>query len=112
MTLENQANADRNGDGQITAYDAELLLKNLGSATVHVPAGGEATVTVTANLTPEAKAELDRVCPNGALVEGYIYAEPVADAEGELAASHSIPVLAYYGGWDENPLFDLSLIHI
>lgn len=106
VTLENQANADRNGDGQITAYDAELLLKNLGSATVHVPAGGEATVTVTANLTPEAKAELDRVCPNGALVEGYIYAEPVADAEGELAASHSIPVLAYYGGWDENPLFD------
>ena len=69
-------------------------------------ANGEATVSVTIALTKEAKESLDTVYPNGTYIEAYIQAEPLADAEGKIAAAHSIPVLAFYGDWESPSMFD------
>lgn len=105
-SVVNPDKADLSGDGKITAYDAELFLSRLGSRTVELPANGEVTVTVTITLPDVLKEELDKIYVNGAYIEAYVYAEPLATDEGVLAPAHSIPVLAFYGGWDEAPMFD------
>ncbi|MGN1306895.1 MAG: S-layer homology domain-containing protein [Faecousia sp.] len=106
VTLTNADNADLNGDGKITAYDAELFLSRLGKHTVTLPANGEVTITVTITLPDAVKEELDKVFTNGAYIEAYTYAIPFATEEGVLTSAHSIPVLAFYGGWDEPNMFD------
>ena len=45
----------------------------------------------------------------GAYVEGFVYAVPVADAEGVLPTGHSIPVLGVYGSWTDSSMFDVGL---
>ena len=105
-SLTNQDKADLNGDGKITAYDAELFLSRLGKCVVELPANGEVKVTVTITLPDTVKEELDKVFTNGAYIQAYSYAIPFATEEGVLAATHSIPVLAFYGGWDEPNMFD------
>ncbi|MGM9641003.1 MAG: S8 family serine peptidase [Faecousia sp.] len=105
-SLANQDKADLNEDGKITAYDAELFLSRLGKHTVTLPANGEVTVTVTITLPDSVKEELDKIFTNGAYIEAYVYATPFATEEGVLASAHSIPVLAFYGGWDEPNMFD------
>ena len=102
----NQDKADLSGDGKITAYDAELYLEQLGSSSLLVPANGSVTVTVTIALTEADKAELDKVYTNGAYIEAYVTAAPLADAEGKVASTHSIPVLAFYGDWSDPSMFD------
>ena len=104
--LANQNKADRNEDGKITAYDAELFLARLGKYTVALPAGGEATVTVTVTLSEEDKAHLDERFENGAYIEGYFTATPFATEEGAVASTHSIPMLAFYGNWGDPDMFD------
>ena len=98
-------NADLNGDGLVNTYDVHLLLKGL-SATLVVGAGESVSVNVTLRLTAEEKARLDDENPAGAYVQAFVTAEPVATAEGEVLPTLSIPVLAYYGGWDEPSMFD------
>ena len=105
-SLANQDKADLNGDGKITAYDAELFLSRLGKCVIELPANGEVKVTVTITLPDTVKEELDKVFTNGAYIEAYSYAIPFATEEGVLASAHSIPVLAFYGGWDEPNMFD------
>jgi hypothetical protein len=63
-------------------------------------------VTVTITLPDAVKEELDKVFTNGAYIEAYTYATPFATEEGVLAPAHAIPVLAFYGGWDEPNMFD------
>ena len=72
--------------------------------TVTVPAGGKATVTVTAQLDTEALDEYAK----GAYVEGYTYITPVyEDEEGaEDDVEQSIPVLGFYGNWSDPSMFD------
>ena len=110
------ANGDLSGDGQINSYDAHLLLARLGGSTVTVPAGETVTVTVELALTDAAKAELDAENPNGAFVQAFIYARSVADAEGNIGTTHSIPMLAFYGNWSDPSMFDrgtlLDLIYL
>ncbi|MDD7651665.1 MAG: S8 family serine peptidase [Candidatus Faecousia sp.] len=105
-TLTNLDKADLSGGGKLTAYDGELFLSRLGKHTVSLPANGEITVTVTITLPDTVKEELDKVFTNGAYIEAYTYATPYATEEGVLASTHSIPVLAFYGGWDEPNMFD------
>ena len=105
-SLTNQDKADLNEDGKITAYDAELFLSRLGQCVVELPANGEVKVTVTITLPDAVKEELDKVFTNGAYIEAYTYATPFATEEGVLAPAHAIPVLAFYGGWDEPNMFD------
>ena len=104
--IQNLENADLNEDGKVTAYDAELFLARLGQYTLELPASGSVTVCVTITLTEDDKALLDAVYPNGAYIEAYVTATPLATAEGVLTSAHSIPVLAFYGGWDEASMFD------
>ena len=104
--LSNQDRADLNGDGQITAYDAELFLSRLGKHVVSLPANGSVTVSVTITLPEDVKAELDAVYTSGAYIEAYVTATPFATEEGVLSSAHSIPVLGFYGGWDEADMFD------
>lgn len=44
----------------------------------------------------------------GTYVEGYVFANEAATAEGEQGDSHSIPVLGYYGSWTDSSMFDIG----
>ena len=67
-----------------------------------VAAGKDATVTVTITLSDEDKAYLDRSFENGMYVEGFITLTPTAGTEVDM----SVPYLAFYGDWNEAPIFD------
>ena len=67
-----------------------------------VDAGKKATVTVTITLSDEDKAYMDASFENGMYVEGYITLKPVSGTEVDL----SVPFLAFYGDWNEAPIFD------
>ena len=106
---ELHADGDLNGDGTVNTYDAHVLLtKRTGSYAIHIPANGSARVRVDMELTDEARAFLDENAPTGAYIESYIYAEPVADPEGVVGVTHSIPVLGYYGSWSEPSMYDVG----
>ena len=105
VVLHNADLADLSGDGIITTYDAYLLLGELNSELVELPAGGSVEITVVLTLTEAQKAELNND-PNGAYIEGYVYVEGLATEEGVLGTSHSIPVLCYYGSWTDPSMYD------
>ena len=100
--------ADLSGDGKITSYDAQLLLKGMTVAAVEVPASGKVDVTVSIQLTDAQKAKLDEAYPNGAYVEGYVYAEPANTQDGAILPTHSIPLLGFYGSWSDASMLDTS----
>ena len=100
--------ADLNGDGAVTSYDAQLLLKGMTAASVVVPAGGKVNVTVSIQLTETQKAQLDAAYPNGAYVEGYVYAEPANTQDGAILPTHSIPLLGFYGNWSDASMLDTA----
>lgn len=98
--ISNEENADIDGDGAIDTYDAYLALDQLADATLEVEAGK--TITVTANI--DLMGSLDEYGAeefNGNYVEGYLFVKESASEEGVEGAEHSIPVLGYFGGWDE-----------
>ena len=99
------ANADLNGDGRVNTYDVHLLLKSCASV-LEVPAKGSVTVDVTMRLTDSEKARLNEENPAGAYVQAFVTADPAATAEGEALPALSIPVLGFYGGWNEPSMFD------
>ena len=105
-SITNTDEADLNGDGKVTAHDAELYLKRMTEAVVTLPANGDVTVSVGITLTEDAKSLLKQAFPNGAYVEGYVTATPKATDEGLQASAHSIPVLGFYGSWDDPNMFD------
>ena len=101
--------ADINADGSVTSYDAHLMLEALSADSFAVvPASGSAIVSVTLTLTESDKEVLDSYCTAGAYVEAYIYADAIADEEGVIGTSHSIPVLGYYGNWSDASMFDIG----
>ena len=67
-----------------------------------VEAGKNATVTVTITLGDADKAYLDKSFENGMYVEGFITLKPTAGTEVDM----SVPYLAFYGDWNEAPIFD------
>ncbi|MBQ1508380.1 MAG: S8 family serine peptidase, partial [Erysipelotrichaceae bacterium] len=104
--------ADMDGDGEVTSYDAYLLLNYEGSETGYpentVKAHDSRKVTVTIELSPANKNFLDSSYPNGAYLEGFTYASGSAvTREGEdLSHEHSIPILGFYGNWTDPSMFD------
>ena len=98
--------ADVSNSNGVTSYDAHLLLASIGEGYFLVSAGDSVTVTVSMNLTDNAKAHLDATYPNGAYVEGYVFVEPLITEEGEVASTHSIPVLGFYGNWSDPSMYD------
>ena len=100
------AEGDLSGDGQVTAYDAHLFLAMLQSQTVTVPASGSIHVEVTLAVPDSVKAYLDENYPVGAYMEGYVTLRAVADEEGLVTSTHSIPFLGFYGRWSDASMFD------
>ena len=98
--------ADVSKDGAVTSYDAHLLLATMGEGYVLVPAGESIDVTVSMTMSAETKAHLDATYPNGAYVEGFIFAEPLVTEEGVYTPGHSIPVLGFYGNWSDASMYD------
>ncbi|MBR3703869.1 MAG: S8 family serine peptidase [Oscillospiraceae bacterium] len=75
--------------------------------TVTVPAGESVSVTATISISEETAAEMEAIgYVNGFYVEGYLYINAVADSEGVMDASHSIPLLGWYGSWADPSMFD------
>ena len=99
--------ADVSGDGQVNTYDVHQFLR-LYQGAVEVPASGSVTVDVTMTLTSGEKAKLDAENPNGAYVEAFIQAVPLATADGELLPTLSVPVLGFYGNWSDASMFDVG----
>ena len=98
-------------DGHKLATD-EMALLNADvtfstGETVTVPAGGSVSVTVTIAISDETAAQMaEKGFTNGFYIEGFVYAEPVADAEGKVGAAHSIPMLGWYGGWTDISMYE------
>ena len=92
---------DVDGDEKITTYDAYLIL--VGTKTlVSVPAGKSVEVTVNVTLTDSYLNNYE----NGAYIEGYTFINPLANDEGALDVTYSIPILGFYGNWSEPSMYD------
>ena len=77
--------------------------------TVTVPANGSATVTVTIAISEETAADMKaKGFTNGFYIEGFVCADAVADSEGKVGASHSIPMLGWYGGWTDISMYETA----
>ena len=108
--------ADLDEDGDVTTYDAHLLLnwepEGEAPATGYVlGAKGTAEVTVTIRLTDAQKSFLEEAFPGtGAYLEGYTYVTcTTSTREGvSLAHQHSIPILGFYGNWTDPSMFDAA----
>ena len=106
-SISNKDNADFDNDGNIDTYDAYLFFQQLNKSTVEIPANGSIHVEVNAKVL--GLDEYDKASDNtGTYVEGYVYADEVASAEGVKGDSHSIPVLGYYGNWTDPSMFDIG----
>lgn len=103
--LANADHTDVDGDGDTDTHDVYVLLTLIEKQQVMVPADGSTVVTVTISLTDSGRAFLQN-CENGGYVQAYVYADPVANAEGAVTTGHAIPVLAFYGSWSEASMFD------
>ena len=101
------ADGDVNGDGKVNTYDAHALLVMLGTYRyVTVPANGSVTVDVTLCLTEEAKELLDTTYADGTYVQAFVKLSPFAEIDGAVGATHTIPVLGFYGSWTDPDMFD------
>ena len=77
--------------------------------TVTVPASGSVSVTVTVEVDRDhAQRLMDDGFTNGFYIEGFVHAEPVADAEGAVGSAHSIPMLGWYGGWTDPSMYETA----
>ncbi len=72
--------------------------------TVTVPAGGEASFTVTVACAQTFKDWAAENMPNGAYVEGY---SMLTSTDGGV--NLSAPFMGFYGDWSAAPLFDANL---
>jgi len=104
--------ADLDGDGDITSYDAYLLLNwSPEDGILVVPANGSKEVTVVITLDEEEMAYYDQVAPNGTYIQGYTYVYGGAENEDGSTLyydEHSIPILGFYGNWTDPSMFDTT----
>ena len=106
VTIDTDA-ADVDGNGEITSYDAYLLLTSYKAQWITVPAGKSVEVQVHVELLDECKAFLNQNYTSGAYIEGYTYVYAATNEEGAFTDSvHSIPVLGFYGSWTDASMFD------
>ena len=107
-SLTDLAKADVDGDGDVDSYDAYLFLKDVNSTDALLPAGGSIQVHVEFTLTEDTRVLIEENYPNGTYVQGYLYAEGMANDEGVAGTVHSIPVLGFYGSWTDPSMFDVG----
>ena len=85
---------------EITSVEGGTLKDNK----LTVDAESEADVKLTITLSDADKAYLDASFENGMYVEGYITLTAVKGTDISL----NVPYLAYYGDWNQAPMFDLT----
>ena len=101
-------------DGHVLATDEMMELPadvffSAENNTVTVPALGAVEITVVLSISDETAAQMKELgFVNGFYIEGFVYAEPVADAEGIVGASHSIPLLGWYGNWTDPSMYETA----
>ena len=79
------------------------LVNGQNSKTVTLAPNADAEITVTISLSAEEKKYLNDNFANGMYVEGFVTLEDQAGG-----VDLSIPYLAFYGDWDDAPMFDKS----
>ena len=84
-----------------------FLVNGKNAKTVTLASGEDVEITVTLSLSAEEKAYLDKNFQNGMYVEGFITLE---DTSGGVDLS--IPYLAFYGEWEDAPMFDKSVYEV
>lgn len=98
---------DLDGDGEVTTYDAHLILAGTEpQELVCVPANGSVTVSVTIDVTGSDLSDY----PNGTYIEAYSYAKEHTAEEGVAGTIHSIPVLGFYGNWSAPSMYDVGTL--
>ncbi len=98
--------ADVDEDGEVTSYDAYLILTGLEVDSVEIGANKSINVKVDIVLEDETKKMLDENYENGAYIEAYIYVQSANTEDGAVMPAHSIPVLGFYGNWTDSSMFD------
>lgn len=73
---------------------------------IDVPANGSTYVSVRVVLNEDGKQWIEEHYKNGTYIQAYIFAAPVADAEGHTSSVHSIPMLAFYGSWTDSSMYE------
>lgn len=98
------AQTDQVKDGKITFEPAKLGEANFAEITVN--ANSEATFTGSIDLTGKLETAKKNQ-PNGFFIDGFIFFESKANAEGAKEfADLSVPYLAFYGDWASLPIMD------
>lgn len=100
------AAADVDGNGEVKAWDAHLILASLETEAFTVKAGTKAEVQVNITFPQALKDRLNASYENGAWIEGYTFINPQEDEEGSKDAAHSIPVLGFYGNFTDASMTD------
>lgn len=101
-------------DGKTVAEKAYMLTDSTvvytvgGTAmtgdTVSVPANGSVEVHATVTLGAAGRKYLDDSFKNGMYIEGFVSLA----ATGDTKITVGLPYLAFYGDWNDAPLFDYS----
>ena len=100
------AQTDAVKDGKIT-FAPLTLAKNDDMGTVTVAAGQEAEFKGTIDVDDKVAAQY-RVQPNGFFIDGFIFFESKAAADGAKEfADLSVPYLAFCGDWADLPVIDV-----
>lgn len=98
------AQTDQVKDGKITFEPAKLGEANFAEITVN--ANSEANFTGVIDLTGKLETAKKNQ-PNGFFIDGFIFFESQANAEGAKEfADLSVPYLAFYGDWASLPIID------
>lgn len=98
------AQTDQVKDGKITFEPAKLGEANFAEITVN--ANSEANFTGVIDLTGKLETAKKNQ-PNGFFIDGFIFFESKANAEGAKEfADLSVPYLAFYGDWASLPIID------
>ncbi len=104
-------------DGKTVAEKADMLSDGIVELTVDgvkndgnisVPANGTVKVGVKITLSAETKKKLDKNFKNGIYIEGFV--SLAGDNDTKVAIG--LPYLAFYGDWNDAPLFDYSVYDI
>ncbi|MFR7871012.1 MAG: S8 family serine peptidase, partial [Fenollaria timonensis] len=103
--VHGSAQTDQVKDGKITFEPAKLGEANFAEITVN--ANSEANFTGVIDLTGKLETAKKNQ-PNGFFIDGFIFFESQANAEGAKAfANLSVPYLAFYGDWASLPIIDV-----
>lgn len=98
------AQTDQVKDGKITFEPAKLGEANFAEITVN--ANSEVNFTGTIDFTGKLETAKKNQ-PNGFFIDGFIFFESKANAEGAKEfADLSVPYLAFYGDWASLPIID------